>query len=110
LISKFNRVYVAGALCVWLLVGCDKGRCVRNSDCKALLTCVHGYCVVEPVGDSSVVSEKDAAPADTIKDSKSNGEPADAQPDALESDSQPSENEEEEKGFFESDLDSGQEF
>jgi hypothetical protein len=64
LTSNINKASVAGALCALLLIACDTGRCVRNSDCNRLRTCVLGYCVIKPIADSGVTSIKDAASKD----------------------------------------------
>ena len=101
MISKFKTIRLASVLCVLVLVGCDKGRCVRNSDCNHLLTCVRGYCVIKPLKDSGVSSVKDAA---TDRAKVSQGDAKQTEPDVIQPSSQPSGSEEQD--FF--DLDSSQ--
>jgi hypothetical protein len=101
LISKFNRAYAAAVVSVLLLIGCDQGRCVRNSDCSHLLTCIQGYCVVKPLSDSGV-SNKDAA-ADRFKDTARDTDEADTDAD----DGSLQESVEEEINFFDPSFDAG---
>jgi hypothetical protein len=60
LISKYKVLILAGVIAASALVGCDKNRCVRNSNCEQLFVCVEGYCVVKPL-DGSVSTEDGSA-------------------------------------------------